>query len=59
MVTVIIGGKRHDVDGRLADMIAWLIKRAERIREGSVGVRFSYRGRMLKAIVEIEEEVSR
>ena len=58
MVTVIIGKQKHEVDGRLAEMIAWLVKRAERIRNGSVGVRFSYRGQTLRAVLEEEEVVS-
>ena len=56
MVTVIIDGKRHEVEGRLAEMIAWLVKRAKQIQRGSAGVRFSYRGPHLKAVIEPEEE---
>ena len=43
---------------KAAEMIAWLVKRAERIRNGSVGVRFSYRGQTLRAVLEEEEVVS-
>ncbi len=57
MVVVIIGGKRHEVKGRPAEMIAWLVKRAEQIRNGSAGVRFSYRGTTLKAVIEEEETI--
>ena len=57
MVTVIIDGVQHQVSGRLADMIAWLVRRAEQIRSGSTGVRFSYRGGTLKVIVEEEETI--
>jgi hypothetical protein len=57
MVKVIINGKEHEVKGRPAEMIAWLVKRAEQIRTGSAGVRFSYRGTTLKAAIEIEETI--
>jgi hypothetical protein len=58
MVTVLIGGERHEVKGRLADMITWLVKRAEDIQSGSAGVRFSFRGPRLTAVIEHEETIN-
>jgi hypothetical protein len=58
MVTVIIGSEHYEVRGRLAEMIAWLVKRAEQIRNGSTGVRFSYRGQALRAVIETEETIA-
>lgn len=58
MIVVIIDGKRHEVSGRVADMISWLIQAADRIRLGSVGVRFAYRGSTLKAVIEHEETIN-
>jgi hypothetical protein len=58
MVTVIIGGERHEVKGRLADMIIWLVRRANEIQAGSSGVRFVFRGPQLKAIIEHEETIN-
>ena len=55
---MLIGGERHELTGRLAEMIAWLVKRAELIQVGSVGVRFSFRGRHLTAVIEKEETIS-
>jgi hypothetical protein len=58
MVTVIIGGERHEVKGRLADMITWLVRRANDIQAGSSGVRFSFRGPRLTAVIEHEETIN-
>ncbi len=57
MVIVVIDGKPHEVKGRLAEMIIWLIRSADRISNGSSGIRFSYRGPQLKVVVEHEETI--
>ena len=57
MVVVIVDGNRIEVKGRLADMIAWLVKRSEEIQAGSIGVRFCFRGPRLTAVIEREETI--
>lgn len=58
MVVVIIGGERYEARGRVADMIRWLIRSAERISAGSLTVRFSCRGPQLRAAIELEELIN-
>lgn len=58
MVTVIVDGQKHDLTGRVADIVRWLIKSADRIGHGATGVRFIFRGPTLKAIVENEETIN-
>lgn len=58
MVVVFVGEERHEVRGRVADMICWLLRAAERINAGSVTVRFACRGPRLKASIEHEETIA-
>lgn len=58
MVVVSVNGDRYEAKGRLADMIIWLVKHASDIRNGSTGIRFSFRGPRLMAVIEREEIVS-
>lgn len=58
MVVVLINGERHEVGGRVADMIRWLLRSAERISAGAITVRFSCRGPNLKAAIEQEETIN-
>jgi hypothetical protein len=61
MVVVIIDGEERDerrVQGRAAEMIAWLAKAVVTVNVQSVGVHFVYRGKKLKVIVETEETIN-
>lgn len=58
MITVIIDGKQHSVRGRVAEIIMWLVRSAERINTGTVGVKFAYRGQTLKVVTEHEETIN-
>lgn len=57
-MVVIIRGERHEIKGRLAEMIEWLIRRSDEFQSGATGVRFIFRGHNLKAIIEREEVIS-
>ncbi len=57
MIRVIDGDVTHEIRGRMASIIRWLVRNSEKIGKGSGRIRFSFAGQDLKATIEIDEVI--
>ncbi len=58
MLKVVDGDMTYEFRGRLASIIRWLIRNAERINNGAGRIRFTFAGQDLKATIETDEALN-
>jgi flagellar biosynthesis regulator FlaF len=57
MLRVNDGEVTYELRGRVASIIRWLVRNADKINRGSGRIRFAFGGQDLKATIEFDEAI--
>jgi hypothetical protein len=57
MLKVIDGEVGYELRGRVASIIRWLVRNADKINRGSGRIRFAFGGQHLAVTIELDEAI--